>query len=82
MKKNNTTPILKYTSKEINRSFKIKVYGVVDGKKTNVLVGVSGLIKLVGVELANKMLDRAFGCPEDKQVCKLRRGVKITFYYY
>ena len=39
---------LDYTTKEINRNFKIKVNGIVNGKKVNVLVGVSGLIKIVG----------------------------------
>lgn len=71
---------LRYTTKEINRNYKIKVAGLVDGTKVNVLVGVSGLIGMVGVEMANKLLDRAFRCMDDKQVCKLRRGLKITFY--
>lgn len=51
---------LEYTTKEINRTFKIKVNGLFTGKKINTLVGVSGLIKLVGVEMANKLLRRAF----------------------
>lgn len=71
---------LRYTTKEINRNYKIKVAGLVDGSKVNTLVGVSGLLELVGVEMANKLLDRAFRCMDDKQVCKLRRGLKITFY--
>lgn len=74
---------LNYTTKEINRTFKIKVSGVnFEGKRMNVLVGVSGLIKLVGVELTNKLLNWAFDCQGDKEICKLRRGLKITFYYY
>ena len=74
---------LNYTTGEINRTFKIKVNGVnFEGKKLNVLVGVSGLIKLIGVELANKLFTRAFKCKGDKEVCKLRRGLKITFYYH
>ncbi len=71
---------LRYTTREINRNYKIKVAGLVDGSKVNTLVGVSGLLELVGVEMANKLLDRAFRCMDDKQVCKLRRGLKITFY--
>lgn len=71
---------LRYTTREINRNCKIKVAGLVDGTKVNTLVGVSGLIGMVGVEMANKLLDRAFRCMDDKQVCKLRRGLKITFY--
>ena len=74
---------LNYTTKEINRTFKIKVSGVnFKGKRMNVLVGVSGLIKLVGVELTNKLLNRAFDSQGDKEICKLRRGLKITFYLY
>lgn len=74
---------LNYTTKEINRTFKIKVSGVnFEGKRMNVLVGVSGLIKLVGVELTNKLLNRAFDCQGDKEICKLRRGLRVTFYYY
>ena len=45
---------LEYITREINRTFKIKVNGLFNGKKINTLVGVSGLIKLVGVEMANK----------------------------
>lgn len=71
---------LRYTTREINRNYKIKVAGLVDGSKVNTLVGVSGLIGMVGVEMANKLLDRAFRCMDDKQICKLRRGLKITFY--
>jgi hypothetical protein len=73
---------LAYTTSEINRNFKIKVAGMVNGKKVNILVGVSGLIRIVGdIELVNSLLNRAFNCYGDKEVCKLRRGVKITFYY-
>ncbi len=35
------------------------------------LVGVAGLLKLVGVEMANKLLKRAFCCIKDVQHCKL-----------
>ena len=73
---------LEYTTIEINRTFKIKVNGLFNGKKINTLVGVSGLIKLVGVEIANKLLRRAFRCVKDAEHCKLRRGLKISFYYY
>ena len=77
-----TTATLNYSTTEINRTFKIKVYGYVNGRKIDTLVGVSGLLRLNGVELANKMLAKAFRTMDDKQVCKLRRGIKITFYYY
>lgn len=51
---------LLYTTKEINRNSRIKINGIVDGKKVNKLVGVKGLIELIGVEMANKVLCRAF----------------------
>lgn len=76
---------LAYSTKEINRNFKIKVTGFNnDTKKLNTLVGVSGLVKLIGVELANKFIKRAFDNSfyEDKTVCKLRRGLKVTFYTF
>lgn len=74
---------MNYTTNEINRNFKIKVYGVVDGKKVNTLIGVKGLVNLVNdMAIVNRLLDRAFNSPADKEVCKLRRGIRITFYYY
>lgn len=72
---------LKYTTKEINSNYKIKVSGLYEGSKINTLVGVSGLIRLVGdIELTNRLLDRAFNDMTDVCVCKLRRGIKISFY--
>lgn len=71
---------LEYSTKSINHNFCIKVNGIVDGKKINKLVGVKGLIELIGVEMANIMLLRAFNGTDDKTVCKLRRGIKISFY--
>jgi len=72
---------LKYTTKQINRNYKIKVSGLYNGEKINTLVGVSGLLRLVGdIELTNRLLDRAFKDMTDCCVCKLRRGIKISFY--
>ena len=72
---------LKYRTREINHNFKIKVAGTYDGQKINTLVGVSGLIRMVNdIELTNRLLDRAFSTMEDKVVCRLRRGIKISFY--
>jgi len=72
---------LKYTSREINGNYKIKVSGIYDGHRINTLVGVSGLLRLVGdIELTNRLLDRAFHDMTDCCVCKLRRGIKISFY--
>lgn len=46
---------LRYTTKEINSNFKLKVFGMVDGKKVNTLVGVDGLIRVVGdIALTNR----------------------------
>lgn len=72
-----------YTKTEINRNFKIKIHGVnYCGRNKNVLVGVSGLVQLIGPELANTLLAKAFKSDKDKVVCRLRRGLKITFYTY
>lgn len=73
--------VLNYQSREINMDFRIKVYGFDEnGNRINTLVGVSGLLNFVGVELANKFLERAYRLMTDKTVCKLRRGLQITFY--
>ena len=73
--------MLKYSTREINRNYKIKVSGIYEGKKVNTLVGVSGLIRMVkDIELINRLLDRAFDCMDDVCICKLRRGIKISFY--
>lgn len=72
---------LNYTTREINRNYKIKVSGIYDGKKVNTLVGVTGFKKIVDdIALANRLLDRAFNSMDDVCVCKLRRGIKISFY--
>ena len=74
---------LDFSTREINMNFKIKVFGFNEnGKTINTLVGVAGLIDLIGMEMANKMFARAFRSMEDKQVCKLRRGIKVTFYIH
>lgn len=71
---------LAYTTKRINANFRIKVSGVFNGKKINTLVGVTGAIALIGVEMLNKFLKRAFNSLADKSVCKLRRGLQFSFY--
>lgn len=82
MNKSAKTSVLAYSTSEINRNYRIKVYGLDEnGNKVNKLVGVSGLLKLVGdIALVNRLLKRAFGCLLDACICKLRRGLKITFY--
>lgn len=72
---------LTYSTTVINKNFRLKVKGVDNnGNKLNKLVGVSGLISLIGEELLNKFLDRAFACMDDVCVCKLHRGLKVSFY--
>lgn len=72
---------MSYTTKQINDNFLIKVFGRNEaGKKLNTLVGVSGAIALIGEELFDKFISRAFNCSGDKCVCKLRRGLQISFY--
>lgn len=73
---------LDFSVRSVNNTFKIKVFGVNEGVKYNTLVGVSGLINLVGVELANRAISRAFKSLDDKCTVRLRRGLKIDFYYY
>ena len=60
--------ILRYSSKFINMNYRLKVYGV------------AGIVALIGIEMLNKLLDRATRCLDDVCVCKLRRGLKISFY--
>ena len=75
------TMSLAYSSKEINRNFRIKVSGIdSEGNKIHTLVGVTGAMNLIGVELLNKFLKRAFECMDDVCICKLRRGLKFSFY--
>ena len=72
---------LKYTKKFINQNFRMKVYGYDEnGKRINKLVGVAGLIALIGVEFINKFIDRALKAGLDKVICKLRRGLQVSFY--
>lgn len=71
---------LNYTTREINLDFRIKVYGYENGTRINKLVGVSGILELIGIELLNKFLDRAYRCITSKTVCHLRRGLVVTFY--
>ena len=75
---------LNYSTSMINANFKIKVFGYVNGKKINTLVGVSGLVRILdgAVDLVNRLLDRAFNSTGDKCVCKLRRGLQISFYVF
>lgn len=76
MKKN-----LIFSTSEINKNFRIKVFGINnEGKKINTLMGVAGILALIGERLLNKFLRKAFSCKDDVCVCKLRRGLKVSFY--
>lgn len=71
-----------YSTSYINRNYLIKVNGLSpSGGKLNVLVGVSGAIALIGEELFYKFVGRAErDVNNDVTVCKLRRGIKFSFY--
>lgn len=71
---------LNYTTREINANYRIKVFGVENGQKLNTLVGVSGLLRLIGADLFNKFMERREKCMDDVCVCKLRRGLQVSFY--
>jgi hypothetical protein len=73
--------LMQYTTKFINQNFRIKVYGRDEnGKRINTLLGVSGIIRMIGVELLNKFIRRALECMQDVCVCKLRRGLQVSLY--
>ena len=71
-----------YSTSYINRNYLIKVNGLSpSGCRLNVLVGVSGAIALIGEELFYKFVGRAErDINKDVTVCKLRRGIKFSFY--
>lgn len=73
---------MKYDTAFINRNFLLKVYGV-DGnnERINRLVGVSGLLGLIGVELTEKFIARALSSKKDSVKCRLRRGLQVTLYF-
>lgn len=64
-----------YTSKQINRDFRLKVFGFLEGKKINMLVGVSGLLKLIGEELMEKQLNRAYKSGRDVTVLQIEKRI-------
>lgn len=72
---------MNYETTFINRNFLLKVYGYNEaGERINRLVGVSGLIALIGIDLVNKFIDRALNSGNDATKCKLRRGLQVTLY--
>ena len=73
---------IKLTTAEINRNFRIKVNGIVNGQYVSKLVGVRGLLEILGGSWQKlvKMVLRAFNCLDDKCACKIYGGAKVTFY--
>ena len=73
---------LNFPDAQINRDFLIKISGTTDnGFAVNTAVGITGLIAFVGVEFANKFLERAYRLT-NSNVCRccLRSGKKVYFY--
>ena len=69
-------------TKTINKNFRIKVSGMVNGERVNKLVGIRGLLAILGGSWQKlvKMVLRAFDCLADKCACKIYGGAKVTFY--
>lgn len=70
------------TTTTINRNFRIKVSGLVNGQRINKLVGVKGLLAILGGSWDKlvKLVLRAFNSLTDKCACKIYGGAKVTFY--
>lgn len=72
---------IKVDSKFINKNFRIKVFGIVNGVKVNKLVGVSGLEAILGSwEKVVKFVTRAWNAMADVCRCKIYGGATISFY--
>ena len=73
---------IQLTTATINRNFRIKVNGIVNGFYVNTLVGVSGLLAILGGDWNRliKMVLRAFNNLTDKCACKIYGGATVTFY--
>jgi sensor histidine kinase regulating citrate/malate metabolism len=72
---------MNYTTTFINRNFRLKVNGrEKENRYINKLVGVSGLLELVEIDLVNKFIDRVIANRKDSTKCCLRRGLRITLY--
>ena len=67
------------TTKQINREYLIKLHG----QGYNQLLGVGGLLELIGLDRAAKMIERANNCTGD--VCRCRvygQDLQISFYIH
>lgn len=69
-------------TKAINRDWRILINCPkgVGGKRVRYLVGVSGFVRVVGEELAMKLVSRAYASKSDVFIARLRRGIQIYFY--
>ena len=72
---------IELTTSAINRNFRIKINGYVNGEYVSKLVGVRGLLNLLGswAKVAKFAL-RAFNSLDDKCACKIYGGATVTFY--
>jgi len=67
-------------AREVNRHFRIKLVGKnFVGPRFSKSVKYSGLEKIIGAVLAEKICRQAIDSPDDIFVRKLRRGLKIEF---
>ena len=73
---------IQLTTATINRNFRIKVAGLVNGARVNKLVGVRGLLEILGGSWQKlvKFVLRAFNSLTDKCACKIYGGATVTFY--
>ena len=73
---------IQLTTATINRNFRIKVAGMVNGARINKLVGVRGLLSILGGSWDKlvKFVLRAFNSLADKCACKIYGGATVTFY--
>ena len=59
---------------QIVKDWKIKVYGWVNGQRINKLIGVRTLLEMLGEELFNRFINRAYNSWADKCACKVYGG--------
>lgn len=70
---------MKYDTTFINRNFLLKVYGVdSENRRINRLVGVSGLVGLIGVELTEKFITRALNSTRWRNRRKTTASIQRT----
>ena len=80
--KSNQIKIGRFSAKEINLNFIIKVFQNWNGVRINKAVGCTGLVNLIGEEQAEKFVARAFAGKGDVLTCKRYNGVQVSFYLH